>query len=360
MVGACPFPVPQGSQVLLAETARAVQRQGAEVHLVVYGYGSGPDPEDLTVHRCRPMLGQGKTKAGPSLAKPMLDGALAAALRRVIKGESIDVVHGHNYEGLFVAALARKRPIIYHAHNVMSDELPQYFGGVRVLNRVGRLIDRAVPHRADRYVVLHERQAAYLRDLGCPADQIFVVPPPVDASQFETTSEYRSIPAVLYSGNLDRYQNLGFLWRAMRKVREEIPSASLRVVTSDDRRTPEAVKMHIDDFDGLRHALAEDCVFACPRVSWSGYPMKLLNAMAAGKAIVACASGAYPIEHEVTGLVAPDNDVGAFAEALLRLMKDAQLRRMLGENARRRVEDFHSPDRIGGELVAIYRGALES
>jgi hypothetical protein len=56
----------------------------------------------------------------------------------------------------------------------------------------------------------------------------------------------------------------------------------------------------------VQPALAPDAVVACPRVSWSGYPIKLLNAMAAGKAIVACASAAYPLTHERDGLVVPD------------------------------------------------------
>ena len=62
MVGACPFPVPQGSQTLLAETARGLQALGHDVHLLVYGHGLGPDPDDLTIHRARHIPGARRTE----------------------------------------------------------------------------------------------------------------------------------------------------------------------------------------------------------------------------------------------------------------------------------------------------------
>ena len=108
------------------------------------------------------------------------------------------------------------------------------------------------------------------------------------------------------------------------------------------------------DVSSLSGILADDSVVACPRVSWSGYPMKLLNAMAAGKAIVACESSAYPLTHEHDALVVPDNDETAFADALLRLMKDGQLRAELGANARKTIESRHSPEAFAQKIERIY------
>ena len=45
MVSACPYPVPQGSQVFLRETALTLLNLGHEVHLVVYGYGVGEEED---------------------------------------------------------------------------------------------------------------------------------------------------------------------------------------------------------------------------------------------------------------------------------------------------------------------------
>ncbi|MDX9972951.1 MAG: glycosyltransferase family 4 protein [FCB group bacterium] len=358
MVGACPYPVPQGSQVLLKATAQALQRRGHDVRLVVYGYGLGEDDSGVSIRRAWRVPLAHRTAAGPSPLKPLLDLALAAELARVIRTEDISIVHAHNYEGLMVALAVGKRPIVYHAHNAMADELPHYFHGAAWAQDVGRRLDRNLPCRADRVIAPHAALADYLSASGCARERIDVIAPSVDGERFSPTDVEDTLPAVLYSGNLDAYQNLGLLSEAMELVRQRLPEACLLVATADRRKFPGVEKIPTPDFDSMRQALARDVVFACPRVSWSGYPMKLLNAMAAGKASVACRSAAHPLHDGVTGLVVQDNDAEAFADALLRLLKDPALRQTLGRAARTTALNAHHPDTIAACIEETYARAI--
>ena len=359
MVGACPYPVPQGSQVYLRDTALALRHLGHEPHLVVYGYGLGEDLSGLEVHRGATIPGARKTAAGPSWAKPFLDVALAFALRRVVREQRIDVVDAHNYEALLVALAARTRPIVYHAHNALFDELPYFFGGQRWTARVGRWADRCFPKRADRIVAPHARLKAYLIECGCDAERISVIPPSVDVSAFDVAEKCAELPTVLYTGNLDSYQNLDLLYRAMEIARESIPELNLTVATAakDISSVPETNTeiVRTDDFTSLKHALGQDAVFVCPRVSWSGYPIKLLNAMAAGLPIVCCESSAHPLTDNDNGIVVPDDDPAAFAEALVALARDPDRRAELGRRARETAEREHSLERVGANLEDVFR-----
>ncbi len=358
LVSACPYPVPQGSQVFLRDNALALQARGHEVHLVVYSYGEGRDHSGLTIHRCRRIPGEGKTKAGPSFMKPLQDLALTKTLRDVVARERIDVVIAHNYEALLVGLLAGRRPLIYHAHNAMSDELPYYFAGAGMAARVGRWLDRTFPRRADRVIVPHRRLAGHLIVRGCDHSKVSIVPPPIRVSDFPECTPEEGLPPVLYAGNLDAYQNLGLLFSAMELVRKRLPHARLQIATGESVSYPDAEVVPIRGFDSLHRLLAQDSVFALPRVSWSGYPIKLLNAMAAGKAMVACRSAAYPLTHEVDGLVVPDDNVRAFADALYTLLTDRRLRQRLGQAARQTAERAHEPEAVGAQLEAIVRDAL--
>jgi glycosyltransferase involved in cell wall biosynthesis len=331
---------------------------GHEVRLVVYGHGAGEDTSGLPIHRAARIPGARKTSAGPFLAKPFCDAALVAALRRVIREHAIDVVDAHNYEGLMAALAAGKRPIVYHAHNTMADELPHFLPCPNAARRFGAWLDRTFPRRADHIVAPHARLAAYLEECGCGRSRITVIPPSVDVTQFPPCEIGSAIPPVLYAGNLDAYQNLGLLERAMDRVRETLPAARWVVATAQTAVYPGAEAVGVQSFEELRCLLSTDAVFACPRTSWSGYPIKLLNAMAAGMPIVACQSSAYPLVHEHSALIVPDDDAEAFADALLRLLRDPPLRSRLGANARGAACANHAPGAVATATESVYRSLL--
>lgn len=354
MVAASPFPVSQGSQVLVRQTAELLRDRGHDVHLVVYGYGIGEAPSGISLHRAANPPGARKTLAGPSWAKPLQDAAMVAVLRRVTRMHAIDIVHAHNYEGLLVALMAGTRPVVYHAHNCMRDELPYFISPAWLSRGLGGIIDATFPRRADAVVALHTQARDYLIEHGCRPETLEVIPPPVDGDLVAPVLTHDALPTVVYTGNLDRYQNLALLHHAMTIVRKSEPRAKLIVATADSRNISCDTRVEIHDTAALRNLLAEDVVVACPRTSWSGYPIKLLNAMASGKAIVACAGAAPGIIHGETGLVVPDDDAHAFADALLELLRDPGLRRRLGEAAQRVALERHDPDAVGQRLEALY------
>ncbi|MBX7258461.1 MAG: glycosyltransferase family 4 protein [Candidatus Hydrogenedentes bacterium] len=358
VVGACPFPVPQGSQVFLKDTALTLQSHGYEVHLVVYGYGESEEDFGLQVHRSTRVPGARRTQAGPSLHKPLLDLLLVRTLRRVMRRHSIDVVLAHNYEGLLVALAARARAIVYQAHNAMVDELPHFLPFGRIAEFVGRRLDRTFPRLAQHVVAPHAGLGSYLMACGCTPARVSVLTPPANAGWFSDPIVSETPPPVVYTGNLDSYQNVAFLDHVIARVREQMPETRLLVATNDKRHVPHAEIIRTPDFDALKQVLSRDCVVVCPRVSWSGYPIKLLNAMAAGRAIVACRSAAHPLDHGHTGLIVDDNDEAAFGDAVVELLRSSEKRLALGMAARERVRTAHTPQAFAEALERIFERVL--
>ncbi len=70
--------------------------------------------------------------------------------------------------------------------------------------------------------------------------------------------------------------------------------------------------------------------------------MVLLEAMAAGVPVVSfkCTGPDVIVRHGVDGLLVPQDDIAAFANALTVLMKEDEKRRALGERAREITERF--------------------
>jgi glycosyltransferase involved in cell wall biosynthesis len=76
-------------------------------------------------------------------------------------------------------------------------------------------------------------------------------------------------------------------------------------------------------------------IFVLPSLN-EGMGRVLVEAMAAGKPVIASRAGGIPdlVKHEKTGLLVPPGDVPALADAILRLVNDPDERRRMGETGR--------------------------
>jgi len=373
MVAASPFPYPQGSQVLIGQLAAALHRRGHRVCLVAYHTGIGQPPPGVPIHRSRPVVGLGPTQAGPSWRKPLLDLLLTSELLRVVRRWEADVMHVHNFEGLLAALFVRQWtgvPVVYHVHNAMGLELHTYFhsrlgcwaGGV-----VGRWVDAHLPRRADYCILLNDRAVDYFRQRG--VERFRVIPPGIDfeaGAAARLRQQFGAGPLILYSGNLDRYQDLHLLLAAFRLLATCRPDCRLILSTNAEpgpwRAQAEAlgiggqtVFIPADDFATVRDLLAAADVAVCPRRSCLGFPIKLLNYMAAGRAIVVSAGSACGLRHLENGWVVDDGDVAGMAAAIAALLDDPALARRLGENARQTALNDYTWDRAVQAIEEIYR-----
>ena len=77
----------------------------------------------------------------------------------------------------------------------------------RTVGSFGRALDRTFPKRADHVIAPHEQLATYLVQQGCDRARISIVPPWVDVNAFEAPAEPEMTSLVLYTGNLDAYQD---------------------------------------------------------------------------------------------------------------------------------------------------------
>jgi glycosyltransferase involved in cell wall biosynthesis len=96
-----------------------------------------------------------------------------------------------------------------------------------------------------------------------------------------------------------------------------------------------------------------------PRVSCDGAPQKLLNYMAAGKAIVSFAGSARGLVDGHNALVVPDGDVGGFARAVEHLLDNPVLAAQLGRHAELSIR-AGSWEAVAEQVEAIYHRVLRT
>lgn len=379
MVAACPFPSLRGSQAFIREMSEALAANGHEVHVVTYPSAQHMAPvERMSIHRVPriPLV----RSAPPALGwqKLILDIVLIWVLWRVVRRHRIDVIHAHNVEAPMVSYLVRMltgTPVIFHAHNALLDELPYYChrGWSReIARRIGQILDERVAAWSDHTIALSSRLGAYLAVRGA-AGKTSVIPPAVfpaavrasrlgrdgrsgasarrsGSRGFDPSVESGGIsgqPAcIAYAGNLDGYQNLECLLEAFERVcaaepRSRLvlllhPAADARIVNRvRELATHPGVSVRITGTHGaVAKELRKADALVCPRTSWSGFPIKILNYMAAGRPIIQARSSASALTDGVSGLLFDDGDPGALAKSILRLVRDPALGERLGRTSR--------------------------
>jgi glycosyltransferase involved in cell wall biosynthesis len=378
MVAASPFPLPQGSQVLIAGLAGNLQRRGHSVEIVAYPTGKPDSRVNVPVRRTPGLPFYRRLDPGPSVWKPLLDVLLARKLKSEVTEKRPDVLHTHNFEGLLAALWVRRRtgiPVVHHLHNLMEPELPAYFRfrPMRWAGRLlGRWVDAHLPRRADACIVLNEQAACCLKYNGVPSERVHIIPPSVDIlppiKPPEQVRQQRGLgdgPIVLYSGNLDRYQDIGFLLRAFRKVRVTRPDVLLILATHSgiEGRQEETLRRRLREGErlltvsGWQEML--DLIHACdvavsPRQECWGFPIKVLNYMASARPIVSAAGSAQGLRHGETALVVSNQDELAFAEAIVALLQDPSLAKRLGRAARVEAEQQRDSISSTEAVEAVY------
>jgi glycosyltransferase involved in cell wall biosynthesis len=259
-------------------------------------------------------------------------------------------------------------------HTYFDSRLGQWAGRV-----VGCWVDRHLPRRADCCIALSTEAASALRGLDVSVENIHQVPPgielDVDSGEQIQSAALRAHyglgagPLVLYAGNLDRYQDIDLLLQVFRQVAASRPDARMVLASHSESNPYRALaanmgmeqRTHFITLMNLKELVAllriSDVVVS-PRTVCFGFPIKLLNYMAAGKPIVASAGSAQGIHHRENGWVVPNGDVEAFAQAIVTLIRDRALANRLGRNARQVANQTYAWDRIVVEIEKIYETLL--
>ena len=293
-------------------------------------------------------------------------------------------------------------PDVLHTHLLKADALGAIagrFGGARVTIASKHNDEAALraPHVAflhgwlsrldDRIIVLSDHVAEYVAQVGrAPREKLRRVYYGIDLNRPLALSEsaVRALrreldlpgagPFLLCVGRLDEQKGHPTLFDAMRLVLAKEPDARL-VVVGGAQQSGAEYAAHL-----RRHAsepeLDGKIVFAGERTDvprlmaacdvfvlasrWEGFGLVFVEAMAAGKPVVATNVSAIPevVLHEQTGLLVPPDDPLALAAALLRLCADTAERRRLGSAGYERVHLHFTADRMVDEILDVYREAL--
>ena len=202
---------------------------------------------------------------------------------------------------------------------------------------------------------------------GSPEGLTFTVANGVDTERFRPGSVPAPAPEVFYMGSFRHKPNvIGFerlLREIMPRVWKKIPGARLRVVAGPSPekywkgRADRRVRFHgfVED---PRPMYAKAAVVAVPLLVSAGTNIKVMEAMACGKAVVSTPVGCQGLGLEDGRDALIRADSRAFADAIIKLIGDDRLREAVAARARRTVEERFDWKQIAGQAWDSYREVL--
>ena len=292
-------------------------------------------------------------------------------LRHVIRHKRIDVVHTHTTHALVDACLSKLTlPRLKVVHTF-------HFGNYPHRSRRGLWLEGVFSRLADRLIAVGEVQrqqikSVYrLRDRGIGTVWNGVLPASSNgdrAFRARVGGEGRIVIGTI--ANLIEQKGLRDLIQVASRFRESRQVVRF-VVVGEGHLRPELERLRrdldLDDMVVFTGWLKNAATVVLPAVDiyfqpslWEAMSIAILEAMAAGKPVVATRVGEAPymIDDGTDGVLVEPGDVEGMSAAISRLIDDPGLRLGVGTAAARKVVEQFTIDRMTRAYESIYQGVL--
>jgi polysaccharide biosynthesis protein PslH len=386
-----PYPLTDGGAVGIFKATEATAKAGADITFVTY-----PEPNaDITRAGVKRIGEFAKVhlvnKPLPprylTLAKTIFRGAypierrmmpeMFALLRSLVESEHFDLVHvDHAHMGKYALWLKKEYglPFMLREHNfecliyerfaaVQRDPLKKAVASIHG-KRLRREELRFI-REAEHVAPITEQDLELMR-ASAPDQEYTVIPAGVDVDYFRPSDEALVDPKLLlWVGGMGWDPNreaidyfLREIWPALK---QSDPAIRLELVGEGTDRLPSfpnGVTGHGRVTD-IRPYLSQASALVVPLRVGGGMRLKILDFLAAGKAVISTSIGA---EGNMAGsgehLLLADNPE-AFSRAIREVLSSPELRTGLGAAGRDLVENHYAWEKIGQAFLGLYQAVLE-
>lgn len=283
-----------------------------------------------------------------------------------------DIVHAHRWEGILAATTALRGmaiPLVSSVHSLFEP-------GTRWLRDEGKNVarlPRILSQNSSCITTVSQAVKSSLVLHGVQPDQIDVIYTGVPQPPINRQVHVSDPPTIGFIGRLSPEKGPDLLLAAGAFLRERLPDLhfNLCFVGDGSQRS---------ELENYAHALgiadrckflgflpdpykemSRFCMLAVPSRQ-EGLSLTILEAMSMRLPIVAFAVGGIPelLDHEKTGMLAPQGDVVSFATYLELLLSNTLLREQLGSEGYRRWSEHFSVTVYIQEYLRLYHIVLNS
>lgn len=381
MISPQPFFEPRGTPISVYQRLEALSTLGHEIDLVTYHVGKDVEFPNVRIHRVKRIKMIQHVRIGPSRAKILLDVLVFLKAIQLLLSKRYDVIHSHEegaFFSVFLAWMFRTRHL-YDMHSILSKQLGNFdFGNHPVFIKIFGALETMVMKTCDAVITVGTDLENYVRsvrsdirvvmieNIALQAYQISVQPDEVEQLRKKLKLEGR-LP-VVYTGTFERYQGLHMALECAGIVARQCPSVIFLFVGAKNQQAREwteiARQMNLQEhalfLDVVSPAesmiyLASAAILISPRLDGTTTPLKIYSYLHAKRPIVATKITAHTqvLSPETAVLVEPNEH--AFAEGILRVLRDPELAECIAWNAHQCARERFSHQDYIAKVNHIYQ-----
>ena len=361
-----------GGQIAVHHLACALQRMGHDVHVL---YSKSPGEKisakpPYTVHWTSHF----------HCATLNLDiFSYYRALKRLMKWERFDIVHGNAEEAFFASEIARKfkAGYLFTNHSCAIPETGMIRGMLRPLSFLKTLNNyllRSSAFNASRVITFSEfSKKLVLKGLrNKKGKKVTVVSPGIDSTWLEVTRQAEGSKDLVLWGRMEDEKGIPELLRTLKEVAGRVPEVRLHLIgegNMTESYRKQAEELGVSDrvtFHGWMDASAlqqftSKCAVGVFPSRIESFGLSMAEAMGAGLPIIATRVGALPefINDGVTGTLVSPGNIPALYRAILEKLENPGRAQTLADAGQELVRQRFSWDQSAREMTEIYQSVLD-
>ncbi|MES9969197.1 MAG: glycosyltransferase family 4 protein [Candidatus Thiodiazotropha sp.] len=297
---------------------------------------------------------------------------LRKKIEQLINDNNIDIVHIDTVGLSQYKQFIKDIPCLVTHHNIESSLMARrskvestWFTRYYVAKQSEKLRAYEASESAKYPVnaMMSKTDAEELKEMS-PGVNTVIVPNGVDIEYFKNLKEEEE-NAIIYTGGMNMFANkdavmylINDIWPA---VKVKIPDIKFYIIGQDPPKelisyasTDPGIQVlgYVDD---IRPYVAKSAIYVVPLRVGGGTRLKVLDALAQGKAIVSTSIGSEGIEVSDRNNVYLEDSAEGFASSIVELINDEERRKELGNQARKLAEQKYAWPSIATKLIDAYQ-----
>ena len=345
-----------GAEGVVLNLSCGLRNLGCDVTLGVFNAGSPENADFVDAAQLRSL------EVWNLPCKSRTDLLAVAKLAQYLRHTETTIIHAHGYKADVYGYLASR---VAHCHTVATCH--NWTNRTSALQDYGK-IDKFLLRRFDEVIAVSENVQSMLVQSGFAPDQIGLIHNGIDTAHFRRLGRLMGPAEPFRIGALSRLSSekgIDVLVRALPLILQRCPQATCVIAGEGAQReelTALAAELGVSHALSLQGFCSDTAAFLsrCSVVAhpsrMDGMPLAILEAMSAGKAIVASSVGDIPLllNHGKAGILVPPENPEALAAGLVRMLEDTAERNLFADAAQIRARKLYDSAAMARAYLNLY------